>query len=330
MLKAAVIGVGSIGQNHARIYHDLEGVELIWVYDTSHNSMQRINERYGSQIVDDLVQALQENPPDLVSVCVPTSLHFEVAKQTITRNIHTLIEKPIASTCEQAEELIALAQTHQVHLTVGHIERFNPAIVALKKRLDNGEIGKILRLATRRMGPFPVRIRDAGVAIDLATHDIDVMRYILGEEIQRVYAETNCIISESYEDLLDGLVMFENGIHGVVSASRVTPTKIRELIVTGTKGMFNVNYITQELSFYENTTVANTWDSLNVLTGVNEGNMMRFAIPRQEPLKAELAHFMYSVKNNITPMISGRDGLEALKTALAMVQSGQTHEQVIL
>jgi len=330
MLKAAVIGVGSIGQNHARIYHDLEGVDLTWVYDTSEDAMQRIHARYGSAMAPDLEKALDETPPDLVSICVPTSLHHDIGKMVLSRGIHSLIEKPIASTVKQAEELIKIAADNNAHLTVGHIERFNPAIAALKQRLDNGEIGQVFRVQARRMGPFPVRIRDAGVAIDLATHDIDAMRYIIGGDIVRVSAELDCVISDTYEDLLDGVLTFDNNTHGVLSASRITPTKIRELTVTGAKGMFAVNYITQELSFFENTTAANTWDSLNVLTGVNEGNMMRFAIPRQEPLKAELAHFVESVQADTPPMISGRDGLEALKVALAMVQSGHQHKQVQL
>jgi UDP-N-acetylglucosamine 3-dehydrogenase len=329
VLKAAVIGVGSIGHNHARIYDSLPDVELVWVHDSDAKTAETIGERYNTRFGTDLNVLLDENTPDLVSVSVPTIYHFPVAKETLSRGIHTLIEKPIAHTIEEADELIALAKEKSVRLMVGHIERFNPAIRALKERLDEGAIGEVFRAQARRMSPFPARIRDVGVAVDLSTHDIDILRMVIGSDIVRAYAETAHVITE-HEDMVDATLGFENGVGATLNTSRLTPTKIRELTVHGTQGMFHVNYLTQELILYHNGNARSDWDSLKNLGGVGEGDVLKIAIPKQEPLKAELAHFVECVRDNSAPLVSGEDGKKALAVALAIIEAGKTHQVVTL
>ncbi len=290
-IKAAVIGTGSMGQNHARIYADMPDTELIWIQDANADHAQVIGQRYNTRYGSDLTALLEMDTPDVVSVCVPTIFHFEVAQQMLSRGVHTLIEKPIAHTLEEADKLMALAQEKNVHLTVGHIERFNPAISELKQRIQAGEIGEIFRAQARRMSPFPARIQDVGVVVDLSTHDIDILRFIIGSDVVRTYAETARVITQ-HEDVVDATLSFANGVGATLNTSRLTPTKIRELTVHGTLGMFHVNYLTQELLLYRNGNSRSNWESLKNLTGV--------------------------------------DGKKALAVALAIIQAGNTHEVVHL
>lgn len=183
MLKAAVIGAGAIGRHHVRNYHEIPHVELVGVSDLDEAQVAQIVRNYaGVKGYKDFEKLLDEQKPDLVSICVPTQHHYVVAEQVIARGVHLLIEKPITETVEQAEKLIAQADAAGVTLTVGHIERFNPAIIELKRHLDENRLEKVFRVQARRMGPFPARIRDVGVVIDLATHDLDMIRYVLVHE----------------------------------------------------------------------------------------------------------------------------------------------------
>ena len=210
--------------------------------------------------------------------------------------IHLLVEKPLAFTVEEGAEIIDLAAEAGVVLTVGHVERYNPAIVALKARLAAGELGRVFQMHARRLGPFPARVRDVGVVIDLATHDVDIMRYLSGAEATRVYAETARRIHTEHEDLLSGLIRFTDDTIGVLDINWLTPTKIRELLVTGERGMFQVNYLTQDLTFYENSTSPGTWDTLRNITGVSEGDMIRPRIEKTEPLRVELERFVAAAR----------------------------------
>jgi len=322
MIKAAVIGVGAIGRNHARVYNELPDVDLVAVSDTDPENGAKVAANLNVPFEQDYEAMMDNYKPDLVSISVPTVYHFEVASKAIERGINVLVEKPITATVEEGQELIEMARNAGVKLTVGHIERFNPALIELKKRLDNGDIGKVFRVQSRRMGPFPARIRDVGVVVDLASHDVDIVRYIMGTEITRVYAETAQNITTDREDMMDCVLRCENGAVGTLNINWLTPTKIRELAVTGTQGMFVVNYLLQELYFYENGVAPTSWHQLSVLTGVTEGAMTRPMISRHEPLRAELDSFAKAVENNTDPLVSGEDGLKALKIAQALVESG--------
>jgi UDP-N-acetylglucosamine 3-dehydrogenase len=324
MLKAAVIGVGSIGQNHARVYREMEGVDLVGVADANPGNAAKIGNRLNVPFYSDVNKLLEEQKPDMVSVSVPTSLHFNVGMDMINRGLHVLVEKPITSTLEQAEELVAAAKKKGVMLAVGHIERFNPAVMELRRRLREGmALGKVYQIHTQRLSPYPSRIQDAGVVIDLASHDIDLMRYLTGEDIIRVYGETLQSINSDREDMFNGLMRFRSGTVGVLNVNWMTPTKIRRLTVTGARGMFDCNLISQELFFYENETAPSQWDVLSVLRGVSEGNVLGIKLQRHEPLAAELADFMMAVRDGRQPTVTGQDGLETLRLALDFVRSGE-------
>ncbi len=328
MIKAAVIGVGAMGKNHARVYRELSDVTLVGVSDASAETAARVGRHLNVPHFTDYVRLLDAHRPDIVSVAVPTNLHFEVAKSLVARGIHVLIEKPITETVEQAQALIKLAAEAGVKLGVGHIERFNPAVAELRRRLEDGALGETFRVQSRRMGPFPARIRDVGVVIDLASHDLDMVRYVLGVEVTRVYAETANSINTDREDIVDCVLRCENGVIGTLNVNWMTPTKIRELSIIGARGMFLVNYLTQELYFYENQVAPSRWDQLSILTNVSEGNTTRYQIARYEPLKAELDNFVQAVQNDGAPLVSGEDGLRALGLAQALMRSGQEHRAI--
>lgn len=330
MIKAAVIGVGSMGRNHARVYNELEGVGLVAVADVDSGAVERATYVYGGKGYTNYQELLRHEKPDVVSIAVPTQVHHETALAALQQGCHVLVEKPIASTIEEGQEMVTLAASRGLKLAVGHIERFNPAIVELKQRLKRGEAGQIFQIHIRRLGPFPARVRDVGVVIDLATHDLDIMRYLLDSEVKRIYAETEQEIHTDHEDLLSGLLRFENGVIGLLSINWLTPTKIRELAVTGERGMFLVNYLTQDLYFYENDHADSQWGSLGLLRGVSEGNMVRLRIEKREPLRVEIEAFIRAVREDEEPAVRGEDGLAALALAQRLVESGQENRVISL
>jgi predicted dehydrogenase len=267
---------------------------------------------------------LEECQPDLVSLAVPTGLHYTVGVHLMERGIHLLIEKPIAKTLEEGAKLIEVAERNGVTLAIGHIERFNPAIMELQRRLQAGMAGRIYKIQTQRLSPYPPRIQDAGVVIDLASHDIDLLRYLMNDEIVRVYGETHQSINTEREDIFNGLMRFRNGAVGVLDVNWITPTKMRTLTVTGARGMFVCNLLSQELTFYENGDGIEQWDTLSILHGVSEGNVIGIRLRRHEPLAAELDDFVAAIRDGRSPTVTGQDGLETLYLATEFLRSGRT------
>jgi len=322
ILRAAVIGVGSMGRNHARVYASMPGVELVAVCDTSYTAASNLANIYRCRIYTDYHEMLANERLDLVSIAVPTKYHFAVASSVIRHGVHLLIEKPIAATVEQGWMLIEAARRQGVTLTVGHIERFNPAIIALKEQLDNHELGNLFQIVSRRVGPFPARIADVGVVIDLATHEIDILNYLIGSPIVRMHVELHRHLHQSHEDILSALLRFENGMIGVLDINWLTPTKIRELSIVGERGMFVANYLTQDLTFYENDSChGHAWPELALL-GVSEGRSIRLKVPRREPLYEELRSFCDAVRYGTKPAVSGEAGVAALEIAGQIIETG--------
>lgn len=330
-LKMAVIGVGAMGRNHARVCNEIPDVELIAVADVDSAVALRVGELYRIRSYSDHSELLSQERPDAVSVAVPTQGHYRVVMDALHADCHVLVEKPIATTVEEGRELIEAARARNLLLMVGHIERFNPAVIELKRRIVAGELGRVFQIHARRLGPFPTRIRDVGVVVDLATHDIDVMRYLTEAKAVRVYAETKREVHVSNEDMLTGLVRFDDGTLGVLEINWLTPTKIRELYVTGERGLFLVNYLTQDLYFYENEDANGTdWGTLSVLRGVSEGQMVRYKVRKVEPLRAELEAFASAIRGNCQAIVTGTDGVEALRLAHAILKSGEQHLAIVV
>ena len=329
MTRVAVIGVGSMGRNHARIYYELPEAELVAVSDINAGNASSTSSQFGARAYTSYEEMLEKERPEAVSIAVPTAMHRDVALKALEAGAHILVEKPIAATLEEGREIIRKAEELQRVLMVGHIVRFNPAIQALKKKLEAGDLGRVFQIFCRRAGPFPARIRDVGVVVDLAPHDVDIMRFLVGKDPERVFAETEQRIHTDHEDLLFGMLRFPEGIVGALEINWLTPTKVREVLVLGERGLFRVDDLVQDLYFYENATSGPDLPvSLRTLKGVSEGSMIRFALQRYEPLKAELQAFLKAVRGEIPVPVSGEDGLAALRLALALIDSSKQHQVI--
>jgi UDP-N-acetylglucosamine 3-dehydrogenase len=330
-IKVAVIGVGAMGRNHVRVYSETSRAKLVAVSDSNGELADEVATKFGVPAYVSYIEMLQKERPDAVSIAVPTAMHEDVASAAMQAGAHVLIEKPIASTVEEGKRLLTVADNLGRKLMVGHIVRFNPAIRALREKLVNNELGRIFQIVCRRVGPFPARIRDVGVVVDLAPHDIDVMRYLTGMNPERVYAEIERRVHTEHEDLVFSLLHFPNNVTGAIEINWLTPTKVREIIVLGERGMFLVNDLTQDLFFYENAaTIGELWPALGTIKGVSEGSMLRYSLDRYEPLKAELEAFVNAIVEDQPVPVSGQDGLDALRIALAMIESGQTNQVIRL
>ncbi len=328
-IKAAVIGVGAMGKSHARVYSTLKNVGLVAVCDSNEETARSIAEKYRIKYYTDCNEMLKKENLNAVSICVPTKFHKKVAIECIRKKINVLVEKPIAATVEEAKEIISEAGKNNVKLMVGHIERFNPVIMELKKRIGNGDLGKIYKVHCARLSPFPQRVVDVGVIVDLAIHEIDILKHIISSKIRRLYAETAQRIHSAHEDLLIGTVRFENGILGVINANWLTPQKVREITVTGEKGMFVANYLTQEFYFYENE-FARKPGYNSSFANVLEGKRIQVKINQEEPLKNELEAFTESILKNKSVPVTGEDGLDALNVAQKFIESSKKNKVMVL
>ena len=277
----------------------------------------------------DLADALEHNAVALACVAVPAADAAEVAGAIIDAGIPLLLEKPMAATVEEARRVATRARERGVQLSIGYVERFNPAVAALKQELDRGAGGEVLHIHGRRLSPFPQRTGLPGVAIDLATHDLDVIRHLIGSPPVRLFAETTGVGASRGEDLLCASVRYENGVTGLIEANWQTPSKVRELSVTTSGGMFVVSYLTQDLSWHERPDAASEWDTLGLMRGANQGRVIRYGLTRLEPLAVEWERFVEAVRDGGPPPVPAEDGIAALEAAGAIVESGRTHEPVV-
>ncbi|MFC2162181.1 Gfo/Idh/MocA family oxidoreductase [Candidatus Altiarchaeota archaeon] len=305
MLKTAVIGVGCMGKHHARVYSELEDVELVGVADLNIEAAEQIAGDYKSRPYSDYKEMLLTEKPDAVSIAVPTIHHKEVALFALEHGIHVLVEKPIAHTVEAAMEISNKAYEKGLTLMVGHIERFNPAVQELKKVIESEKIGQPVAMSARRVGPFTNRISDVGVIIDVGVHDIDIMSYLFNDTIHRAYASAGHSRGQNETHAMI-MLQFNQGGTGIIETNRLTPKKIRELTVTGTHGVAIVDYIEQSLTIHNGDTVIHD-------------------IAKIEPLKNELMHFIDCLNKGTRPLVNGIEGTHALEVALGAVSSYQNN-----
>ena len=327
MLKIGVVGAGQMGRHHARVCGEMPGVQFVGIADESAEVRSRIAHALRVPTFPSMEAMLEASDPDAVVLAVPTSLHLPMALPLIEAGKHVLVEKPIADTVENGQRLVEAARKAGVVLFVGHIERFNPAVIELKKQLNAGTVGRIYQLHGRRVGPFPPRIVDVGVTIDLATHDLNVMERVAGAPIIRVFAETEQRLHSTREDMVTAILRFENGAVGTLDVNWLTPTKIRELWVHGERGMFHVNYLTQDLTLFENASAVGSAEVL-LFVGIAEGRSIRFPIQRIEPLRAELEHFVECIEQGTAPIVPGEEAVRALHLAQQLVDSAREHKPI--
>lgn len=322
-MNVLVVGAGSMGMNHIRNYAEGLGVERVVVVEPSADARKKLAERAFHNVVvyESLDEALSKEKPSAASVVVPTKHHCAVASKLIAAGIPVLVEKPISDNVADGRKLVQEAEKAGVLLMVGHIERFNPAVQTLKKHLHS--LGEIFYASARRFG-VPTD-RDVGEAFfDQAVHDIDVISFLVGKYPEKVSAIEAQILDKRYNDLCAALYEF-NGFKAAVEANRVTPIRTRELIVLGTKGEARLNYISQDLVIThaeQAVTKFNTFDELVMKVG--RGTELRPYFPKEEPLKAELHHFLQCAQGKAKPMITGEDGLRALAAAIAGVKAAKS------
>jgi UDP-N-acetylglucosamine 3-dehydrogenase len=304
-VNVGVIGVGAMGYNHARVYYSLDNANLVGISDVSEGTLTKVCGKYDTEGYTNYGELLNNSEIEAVSVCVPTTHHYDVAMAAIEHGKDVLVEKPIAFRLEEAEGMIQAAEEKGVKLSTGHVERFNPAVQKAKELINMDAIGDVVSVSAKRVGPFPPRIKDVGVAIDLAIHDLDVMYYLFDEDVTLVYAKIESILENcEYEDHAVIMIKFANGINGILEANWLTPYKKRVLEVTGTDGIISIDYIDQ------NVVVAGT-------------SAQKVDIQYEEPLKNEIASFLNSIINDEEVKITGEDGLNALKIVLAATKSSK-------
>jgi predicted dehydrogenase len=328
VLRVAVVGAGHVGKMHVRVVGECAATSVDSVVDPD-PAAEAV--AYGARAawLSSVEELVGEHRPDLAVVAVPTAEHAAAAEPLLAAGVPVLVEKPIAEDVAGAERLIAGARASGALLAVGHVERFNPAVQALHTKLEEGGLGRVFQVHTRRLSPFPIRVGDTGVAMDLATHDLDLMCELAGRPL-RVTAESDRKAHRSHEDLLAALLRFDTGIIGLLEVNWLTPDKVRQLTVTGERGMFVVDYLNQHLTLYENAQATEAWETIAIFEGVTEGNVTRFAIPRTEPLRAQLEAFVAAVRGERPVAVTGEDGLRAVRLARAAAHAGATGTRVDL
>ncbi|MCD7781351.1 MAG: Gfo/Idh/MocA family oxidoreductase [Methanosphaera sp.] len=312
--NVGVIGVGAMGYNHVRIYSELENSNLLAISDMVRGTLDKVSAEFNTTGYIDYDNILQIDDIEAVNVCVPTVFHHEVVMRAIEAGKNVLVEKPVASKLNEAEEMINAAKDANVKLATGHVERFNPAVKMAKQLLDDGEIGDVVTANAKRLGPFPPRIRDVGVATDLAIHDIDIFNYLFESPANTVYANMSSELKNcEFEDHAEIITKYDNGIISILETNWLTPYKKRQLNITGVDGIISVDYGDQTLTLYkENNKVENV------------------KIENKEPLKEELRSFINAVQTDTEPEITGQDGYEALRIVKAAMDSSNDKKLVYL
>lgn len=318
-LKVAVIGAGNMGRHHVRNYAILPDVELLGVADVNPDSSSLAKE-YGAEFFSDFKELIEQHHPDAVSIVVPTPFHYDIAKYCLERGIHCLIEKPIASTVNAADKLIALAKKNELILTVGHIERYNPLIRKLKLLVDSGAVGKITSIICQRVGGFPAVEPKTDVIIDLAVHDIDIINYFLNMVPQKIHSHGSRTHHSKEVDSAEILLDYGHA-SGFVQANWLTPVKIRTIAITGSEGYLQGNYITQELVHYRHNMQDEKDGFSKFVVNMGEPKKEVIEVDFEEPLAVELKTFINSVRGKKSKeLVDPAAGREALRLALEAIK----------
>lgn len=316
IMRVAVIGTGNIGKHHIRIISEIPHAKLVGICDIDEKNVKILAKKYNSNPYTDFKKMIATENPVAVTICVPTSLHFEVAKYCIEKKIHVLVEKPITSNLKEAKELVRLAKINKVKLFVGHVERFNPAIRKLKSMIDNNELGSITAIVARRVGGFPPQIKDADIAIDLAIHDIDIVNYLLDETPKDVFVNKQKNHIKNRADSVEFFLKYKKA-SAYIQTNWITPVKIRKLNITGTEGYLELDYITQKIEFYKSN-YNKFKDERNNFTDYilifSDPDKLNITVGKKEPLKEEITYFIDCVKND--KKLDADFAVEALEIAL--------------
>lgn len=313
-LRAGLVGLGQMGRHHARVLRQLDGVSLVGIVDPHVAEADRPDD----VPVHDTLDQLLEADLDLCVVATPTRTHLGIGLKLAAAGVHTLVEKPIAGDTDAAATLAKTFADQGLVGCVGHIERYNPALQELRRRLANGDLGEIYQVATRRQGPFPVRIADVGVILDLATHDIDSTAWVTGRAYRTVSAQTAHRSGREHEDLVAAVASLEGGIVVNHLVNWLSPLKERVTVVNGERGSFVADTLSADLTFYANGVAPIGWDLLRSFKGVVQGDVIRYAIAKPEPLRTELEAFRDAVLGLRHDVVTMSEAFEVVAVATAM------------
>ena len=326
-LRAGLIGLGMMGRHHARNLQSLDGVELVAVadaYGDPHGAAP------GYEVLPS-AEALVEAGIDYAVVAVPTAFHKDVALTFAEAGIHCLVEKPLAFDIAEAEEITAAFEAKGLVGAVGYIERYNPALQEMRKRLEDGQLGEIYQIVTRRQGGFPARIADVGVVKDLATHDLDLTSFVSQSDFASVAAVSTRRSGREDEDMVSIAGRLQDGTITSHLVNWLSPFKERVTVVTGEKGALVADTVTADLTYFANgENPTNMWESMASFRGVSEGDMVRYSLTRKEPLKTEHEAFRDAVRGEGSNIVTMRQGLNTVRAVEAVLESARDGKVVEL
>lgn len=323
-LRAGLLGVGVMGRHHARVLREVDGIELVAIADPGgdpHNVAGNL------EVLPD-IDALIDAGIDIAVVAVPTQFHESAALRLAEAGVHTLVEKPIAHSAEAGRRMVAAFADRGLVGAVGHVERFNPALQELRRRLAAGDVGEVYQIATRRQSNFPLRIADVGVAKDLASHDIDLTAWVAQSDYASVYAQTTFKSGREHEDMITVTGRLGNGVIVNHLVNWLSPMKERITVVTGDRGTYIADTATGDLTFFANGTIPLEWESVSSFRGVSEGDVTRFAFAKREPLRVEHEAFRDAVLGLPSDVVTLEQGLHTLEVVEGALESAATGQPV--
>ncbi len=325
-IRMGLIGLGSMGRHHARVIREVEGMELVAVADPSGDK----HGVAGSLPVLADVAGLVAEGIDAAMVAVPTYLHEEVALALAEAGVHTMVEKPIAATVESGRRVAQAFDAAGLVGAVGYVERCNPALLEMRRRIAAGELGEVFQITTSRQGPFPARIADVGVVKDLATHDIDLTAWIARSPYASVAGQVTHRSGREHEDMVVATGRLANGIIVSHTVNWLSPLKVRETVATGEKGALVADTLHGDLTFVANGDVRSEWDRAATFRGVSEGDSIRYAIARREPLRVEQENFRDALWGREADVVSMAEGVHTLEVVEAILESAATGQSQTL
>ncbi len=315
-MRVGIVGVGSMGQNHARLFSEV--AELVGICDADREVGEATARRFGTSFFP-APQDLYRKGIDAVSIATPTRLHFDIAHEAVASGIHVLLEKPFTGDVEQAEKLTEEAEDQGVVLAAGLIERHNPCVEFAHDALREGAYGKLIAISARRVSSFPTRVRDVGVMMDLGIHDVDVLRYLVGTEVERVYSVAGRERHDHFEDHATALLTFRGGVTGTVEVNWLTPMKVRRLALTCLNNFVEVDYIDQSLDISASSLPK--YDPSNLYQAPFEYETRQVALKKEEPLRRELVDFLAAIEEGRKPLVDGREAMRTLRVVTAIAEA---------
>jgi UDP-N-acetylglucosamine 3-dehydrogenase len=312
-LRAGLVGLGSMGRHHERVLLELDGVDLVGIVDPRSRSTR-------VETFPDLASLLRQGL-DYCVVSTPTASHEAVGLTLAEAGVHALIEKPLCLDAESASRLVVAFRGAGLVGAVGHVERFNPALIEAKRRIAQGMLGEVLQVFTSRQGPLPSRVGDVGVVLDLATHDLDSTTWLTGQAFTKVYAQTAYRSGREHEDMVMWLGRLADGTITSHVVNWLSPFKERKTVITGERGSLIADTLNIDLTYFENGTIPTVWDDVSRSRGVSEGDVVRFAFSKPEPLVTEHAEFVRRIRDGSGNIVSLEEGLRTIEVAEALLRS---------